>query len=280
MSELTKFGFKKLGDKGYATWRTNMKGVLLAKGYAGALTKDDDTNSDKALGLLTMCVMEQHHPTIEGCKNAKEAWDAVAALFRQKSTANILGLKRDMSHLEKKPKESVSQFVARARELSTELSAAGSKVEESDLVLSILDGLPKEYEVVTTVVGLDDKLPTIKDLMAKLLIVEKRLPNLAGTEEKAYVHDTKPKYPRELKGNKPELRACWHCGKKGHLKKDCRLAKAQRADTGKAPPPTSRPQVALMATNDGHYDERDWVVDTGATLHCENVLMFSQHNHT
>lgn len=50
MADITKFGFKKLGDNNYGTWRPRMKGVLQAKGYDTALTDATTTTAPRRWG--------------------------------------------------------------------------------------------------------------------------------------------------------------------------------------------------------------------------------------
>ena len=286
MADVTKFGFSKLGDNNYGTWRPRMKGVLQAKGYESALTGEEDPNSSKAMGLMMMCVQDHLLLTIEKCANAKQVWTALEHLYRQSSTANVLKLKRDLSTLDKRPKETVSQYVARAREIGDQLKAAGSKVDDDDLALAILAGLPDEYDMIKTVIEGAEELPTIENMMAKLLLVEKRTPSREGTEEeKAYIgfnKTTRPRYgnldrpankrhggsdSKSSFGKMRENRTCYACGRKGHLQKDCWQRKAE----ARGNKTFNRQEVALMADEAAmeskDYDEQDWVIDPGATMH-------------
>ena len=107
MAHPSKFGFDKLGDSNYATWRVQMKGLLATKDCLGAITDAADPNRVKAMGLMIMCVEEQHLATIEKAQNAAEAWTALEALYQQTSTANLLQLRKQLTTLEKKANESI-----------------------------------------------------------------------------------------------------------------------------------------------------------------------------
>jgi hypothetical protein len=62
---------------------------------------------------------------------------------------------------------------------------------------------------------------------------------------------------------------CWNCGKKGHLKKDCRAPKKQRdgqQEKNKEANVTGGVlQYALILSVDNIYES--WVVDSGASFH-------------
>ena len=166
------------------------------------------------------------------------------------------------------------------------LQAAGSKVDDDDLALAILAGLPDEYDMIKTVIEGAEELPTIENMMAKLLLVEKRTPSREGKEEeKAYIgfnKTTRPRYgnldrpankrhggsdSKSSFGKMRENRTCYACGRKGHLQKDCWQRKAE-APGNKT---FNRQEVALMADEPAmefkDYDEQDWVIDPGATMH-------------
>lgn len=308
MADLTKFGFKKLGDGNYNTWRTLMKGVLDAKGLGEALIDAADPNSAKAKGIITMCVSEQHLPTIEASVNAKEVWDALEALYQQQSTASVLALRREFNAMEKKSNESISQYIARARSLADQLGAAGQRPGEADLALVVLGGLPTAYNMVKTVIENTTPLPTLAEIQSKLILTEKSMPSPVNTDA-AYLGNTRPKrfgarwpQPRPSTGkfiptsykkatglenreqdHRMETRSCYHCGKKGHLKHECRKLKAEMR--GK---PNSGSRVAFSAgdqgrttTGQGDSNHRSydvaftagethtikWIIDTGASSH-------------
>ena len=60
MADMTKYGFKKLGLDNYTSWSRSMHGLLATKDYLGALNNPEDENSEKAKGLITLCVQECH----------------------------------------------------------------------------------------------------------------------------------------------------------------------------------------------------------------------------
>jgi len=177
-TEMNKFGFAKLGDDNYGTWKVQMRGLLATKDCNEALDNAEDPHSNKAKGLMIMCVEEQHLQTIGDAANAMEAWQALEALYQQTSTANLLQLKKQLAGLQKRSTETITQYMARARAIGGQVQAAtGQAVDATDMTLAVLSGLPSEYNVIKTVIE------NTQD--AADLDVDDILPRLVATESTA-----------------------------------------------------------------------------------------------
>jgi gag-polypeptide of LTR copia-type len=151
MGDLEKFGFKKLDVDNYATWSTKMRFLLITKGYWKAVQASGEPEDAKALAMIGLCVEDHHLTSIEKCQTAKEAWEALEAVYRAKSTARMLQLKRELNALKKEASEPVTKYIARAKSIRDQLQGAGHHVEDADMVLSVLAGLPPEYDMLVCV---------------------------------------------------------------------------------------------------------------------------------
>jgi hypothetical protein len=229
MAQPSKFGFEKLGDNNYANWRVQMKGLLATKDCLRAITEANDPGDAKAMGLMIMCVEEQHLATIEQAASAAAAWAALEALYRQTSTANLIQLRKQLTSLDKKANESIPQYVARAKSVADQIRAAtGVEVNSTDLVLAVLAGLPSKYDMVRTVVENMEELPSLAQLQAKLLLVEKQLPESDGETAFYTKVDSPRRHGRLHNGGKFANQVnihkdteCWFCKELGHVKRNC-----------------------------------------------------------
>jgi molybdopterin-biosynthesis enzyme MoeA-like protein len=217
------FGFAKLGDDNYGTWKVQMRGLLATKGCETALTTENDPHSSKAKGLMIMCVEQQHLQTIEDAANARDAWNALAALYQQTSTANLMQLKKQLAGLEKRPTETISQYLARARAIASQIQAAtGTAVDATDMALAVLSGLPSEYNVIKTIIENTTPLPSLAEIQAKLLLVEKQQETTEGDTAAYYT-----KVIQQAQRRRPSFapwnadKECWLCHKKGHIQREC-----------------------------------------------------------
>ncbi len=200
-------------------------------------------------------------------ENAAAAWETLRNLYHQRSNAQVLKLKLELASLRKERGESITKYVARARSIGDQLTAAGQPAGDTDIVLAVLAGLPEEYGMLRTVLELADPLPRLDDLLGKLLLIEQRTPSRDNTD-KAYFTKGKPSRVGFGGGNQRHDGAsssrmldkdCFYCGKRGHFKKDCRKRIADEK-AGRTKPNV----VALTAMESSHTD---WILDSGASRH-------------
>ena len=146
-----------------------------------------------------MTLTEQHLPTYAECTSAKAAWDAFAALFKSKSKsqARRLQLNRELTAFQKKSGETLVKCIARGKHLRAQLKAAGTDLQEDELCLTILNGLPASYETVATVLTTSDNELSLEDLLSKLLVYESRS-SQPSSDKKAYVPGQVPRHPRAM----------------------------------------------------------------------------------
>jgi hypothetical protein len=258
MSEMTKYGFKKLGPSNYTTWSKHMKALLATKGYEEALTDEENQHSSMAQGLMGMCVQDYYLTIVSNADSAHAAWTALSAIFQGTSAAHIIHLKKEMASLEKRRDEGVLQYISRAGTLKEQIEAAtANEMAETDLVAAILSGLPSRFSIIKTIIEAAPALPTLQELTAKLLMVEAdrsrggESAHFSGDNSGGYGgYNSRPFEGRQVYvpphrrntrpsgrnnnqhnqgGKRKDTRTCYFCEKPGHLKKDCFGYKAWKA---------------------------------------------------
>lgn len=227
-----RLGVPKLGVDNYGIWSKKMRFALTVKGLWSAISDPEDPGNEKALAFIGLSLEDHNMTLIENCETAADAWDALKDVHQSSCIADALRLKHDLANLSMQPSEPVTKYVARAKTLRDNLTDAGYNIDDKDLTLAILGGLPKDYETIVTVLAEKTETPSINDLMAKLMLVEKRnAPSngTPGTSDLAlYTGINRRRGYNNMNGNNSgnndsngDDRACWYCGKKGHFKADC-----------------------------------------------------------
>ena len=85
--------------------------------------------------------MDHHLPSLGQRETAKAAWDALEAVYKAKSMARRVALKREMNSLKKAAEEPMTKYVARAKELRDQLAAAGLATDDEEVAAALLAGL-------------------------------------------------------------------------------------------------------------------------------------------
>ena len=258
---------EKLDVDNYVTWRKKMKALLVSKDLWTPVTEDapvDKKADQKALALITLCLCDHNLSTLDEAETAKAAWDTLKKVYEASSNARKLQLKRELNTLKKDAAETVTAYVTRAKDLRNQLATTGYEVKDEEVVLSVLTGLPSEYETIVTILESSDGKLVLNDLLPKLLTVEQRI---KPEETKAY-YTKWPGTRDQGDFTRNEARECYYCHKKGHLKKDCRQ---RLRDEARSPQDINRVihghNVAFSIREPVIVNPGDWVLDSGASRH-------------
>ena len=259
----------------YASWRIRMRALLTQRGLWEVVEKAEGDGDDKALSLIILNVKDHHLPVVGNCETAKEAWDMLESIYKAKSTARKLQLRRELNQLRKGTDESLTKYFARARELWNDLASIGQDIKSTEVAQFVLAGLPKEYETFIAILEASGEEPELDALLARLLQYEQRLVRSHDETESSAFIAKKQVYGRFQKGNKhapnnrisDKEKECYYCHKKGHVQANCWKKQADEKKNPKKFPHSGG--VALMAVHDvkGLFSATDWVMDSGAGRH-------------
>ena len=272
--------FDKLDGNNYATWAVNMKSYLVIKDLWSAVSAVDLSpagvaSNQKAMAQLVLHVKENYKQGIANANNAKEAWDALKRAYQGQSTARQMQLKQELSHLSKERHETVTNYVGRASALRDQLVAAGHNLGAQELEMSVLNGLPKEYETIVTVLETTSNELRLDVLLPKLLQAEQRLSSGEKSDNRAlYTNSTNKYKSKHGTGSTSKDKECWYCGNLGHIKADCRKKKHDdqmhrnggRRGAKPSTGGTGHSVVAAMGASSINWS-REWVLDSGASRH-------------
>lgn len=217
-----KFSVERLSDDNYYTWAPRFEGMLIMYGLETTITNARAVAADsaKAKALMAIYVEDQFVGVVKNSETAKEAWDTLAGMFATRSNARRLQLKTEISTLRMEGNETVSAYATRASKLRDQLLAAGQPLNEDELVLCMLNGLPAEYDMVKTVLTTGKRSYRVADVLPDLLMTESRL----GKNKPAMVEGANAFRAKAKKT------VCWTCGKEGHIQRHCPKKKQKSGD--------------------------------------------------
>ena len=222
-----------LDSDNYMSWSIRMKALLVSKGLWTAVTVDTEPPADveKALAQVILHVKDHHLVTLNNCSTAKMAWELLKNTYEAKTNARKLLLRKEFIQL-KMGAETLTHYVGRAKDMRTQLQAAGQAVTEQELAIQVLAGLPPAYSMITTVLTASDTALSVDGMMPKLLQAEQMILPEHGNEAALAA---KPSNGNSSNGNssngrqRQSQRNCYYCGKSGHIKRDCKKLQQDRA---------------------------------------------------
>ncbi|XP_070683092.1 uncharacterized protein [Malus domestica] len=106
-----------------------------------------------------------------GCKTSYKAWKCLQERFASVSMVRVNQLKTEL-HTAQKGGDSVDKFLMRLKGIKDQLVSAGEKVTDNDFIITVLFGLPADFEMIKTVILARDSPMSIKDFRAQLLVAE------------------------------------------------------------------------------------------------------------
>ncbi len=232
MATESRIQIEKLDNQNWGIWRRKFKALLLSKRLDGVIdgTDEDKDNSSQVLGLIQLHLSDAYLSMADDVATAKALWDKLEATFTAQNNARRLLLRQELNSLKKAPTESIAEFVARAKELATNLEAVGHKPEDSEVSLSLLAGLPKEYSVLVTILGtlkqtqtLDELLPSMLQMEQQIRADERETVPIYGAKDGMRRKQPRQNQQRNSRSDRPRFQgSCHYCSKKGHMESECR----------------------------------------------------------
>ncbi|KAB5557098.1 hypothetical protein DKX38_008007 [Salix brachista] len=150
--------------------------------------------------------------TIYGLETSRLAWQALGARFATPSTSRISLIKRKLQSLQQGSMQ-CQEFLDAVKALADELSAVGKPIEDSDLILSVLNGLNSSFHsfVTTYMLMAKEKSMSFSDFHAELLnfdLMQKFHSHNIQQETSSYAFYGHKSVPKQgFRQNKPRFSA-------------------------------------------------------------------------
>ena len=103
------------------------------------------------LSYITATLSPSIFTTVIHCQSSHEVWTTLATRFTSLSRSHIHQLKTKLSKITKKG-GTMEDYLNHFKVIADQLALVSSPVEDEDLILLILNGLPDEYNALKTTV--------------------------------------------------------------------------------------------------------------------------------
>ncbi|EPS69434.1 hypothetical protein M569_05339, partial [Genlisea aurea] len=218
-------------------WKCRMESLLVCKDLWPVVSKktrpekisedDWETMNAKAVATMKLKIDKSLLQLVIDLNDAKEVWNKLSEILQPSNWKNAAFLVRQLVNLKYRDGESMSQHLAKFKELQNKIK--DTKITEEEFhSCQLLSTLPDSW--FTYVVKRSNAIGelTVSKITDILLQEEMRRKvntkvQVATVEMNKARGRSKSRDPQ--RGKSHERRNCFHCGKAGHLKKDCRIWK-------------------------------------------------------
>ena len=303
------FKIEKLSESNFHVWKQKVELILafreledhisdsVSSPPPNDLAYDSWVKADaKARAVIGLTLSDEHLEHVRDCDTAVSMWSTIVDLFQRKTLLNKLACRRRFYSAKMAASEKAIAFISRVRQIAADCKAMGVNIDDKDIAMTVLCGLPDKYEhlIVAIDAVADDDTLTMDFVKSRLLQEEQRILERGngGAQDAALVNMQKPAVrDRQV----PE---CEHCGRKGHTEAKCwqkyphlRPKRVRDNQSGLVvnsvvasedvkSDSESNNVICLMAAKGPNSIERasraDWIIDSGATAHiCNDRQMFA-----
>ena len=321
-SSSTRFDLEKFDGSGdFSLWKEKMMAILIYQRLDVAIeeeTEKSDLDDIKKKELNT--VMKQARSAIImnladnvlrqviGEKTALGIWNKLDQLYMAKSTATKIILKGKFYGFKMNATISLEQNLDDLNKIVLSLTNMGETIKEEDQAVIILNALPEQFKEMKTVIMYSRDNLTLEDVMGTLRSRDAEMNWQKAAKQESKSDDVLVARGRPFRrGNSrnrrnsnsrsrsrpKETRKCHHCGKVGHLIKNCWELKNKKKKgkeeeeknngsnavtedpyssdgdvfTIKESAPVSNPFNEKAYTSSNARGDEEWILDSGCTYH-------------
>lgn len=285
-----------LQEDNFGVWKWNLKYNLKTLGlYDTVTTKNviNEENDNQAMFEIISTLGEKVKSRVSHCKTAFELYEAIEAIYTNKTSFQITSLNMKLSNFKFKSVDAIGEGLNEIQNIVTKIKNLGDPISDKMVEGVILSALPPSFRTFVTVwKGINENERTLPNLMNRITaeIEDNKLFNVR--EDKALVAKFKnfkvknagrPKPGKfqkkqnqntnnEGKGNSKKL-TCNYCKKQGHAINECRKLQRKREAEGNKPRDNKddlekgekeKPVAFMAAQTTPSYK---WIADSGASKH-------------
>lgn len=217
----------KLRDDNFHIWKARIQLVLSLKDVESHLTDDppDETSGTyvawqkadaKARAIIGLTLSDTHLEQVQHASTAKQMWKLICDIFEKHTLLNKLAARRKFYTAKMNENEKVLVFAARVRQLAATLKSMSVVVEDSEMAMALLNGLPDRFDSLISALdaaNIDEQKFTFDFVQSRCVQEEQRhaqrdLDALKSSESAALFARKPGKTNRYTSAE-----TCVHCGK-------------------------------------------------------------------
>lgn len=201
------------------------------------------TEDDSAVNEIWMAIDDEPMGHVLQCKYAKDVMGKLIQVYQKHGPVAMLGLRAKLYTLKNEKYTSLKQLFGRHQELIREIEGMGEALTAVEKLNTLLVAIPDEYRHILGALSVTRR----EDLEKMSLQQVQRI----FLDSEAGAENPPSESPQvAMVGKKAKTMTCFHCGKVGHKKRNCRLLKRAKAQAKKEPVKEHK-DVALLTRDNG-----------------------------
>ncbi|CAM8938448.1 unnamed protein product [Rhodiola kirilowii] len=306
------------GKGDFHVWCLKMKAVLSQHKVMVALEEETKWSEDEkkrksdieveAYNLIILSLGDSIIRKVCDCKTPLAMWKKLETLHANQIAPNLSYVKASMFAYKMNAARTIDENLDEFLKMSLMLRDTPHVLDETSLVMILMNAIPESYHVVKDAFQYTGDVPTYDRFCTALKTRELELKSQKSKSASGlFVKSNKSSFGNNKHKFKPKSKSdgndnnsndnsskqgqssqtkCYHCGKVGHLRKNCYkwLAKSKtngNSETNLAltSDKASSSSEVLTVTSGDLNDE--WVLDSGCSFHmCPNKNWFNDLAHT
>lgn len=157
-STLGGFQLEKLREDNFHVWKHRIELVLGLRDLDDVITdpppKDESTDEyklwkkrdKKAKGIIALSISDDHLEQVQHADTAMEMWKFISDIFEKQTLLNKISARRRFYTAKMEENGKVRTFAARIRQLSSTLKSMNVDVNDNEMAMALLCGLPDRFD--------------------------------------------------------------------------------------------------------------------------------------
>ena len=158
MASSTKLDEKLEGAEDFRAWRFRIILVMREQGLLKHVTEDVPEPEEeeakekyfkdqvKAMRIIADSIKNHLIPQVSSLETPKQILDSLTRMFEGKNINRKMTLRQQLKNVKMQSSESIHSYFSRANQIKEQLEAIGDAVENDEIVISTLNGLPRIWD--------------------------------------------------------------------------------------------------------------------------------------
>lgn len=237
------FSFDKLNNCNYPVWAFKMQMFLMKENCWHTIENDEELNAatmiadKRAWNFIVLGVDDSQHVHVKKTTGGRQAWQVLKEIHIQSTLSARIRIMKNLFRMCLVEGASMQDHLQRLFEGFDELDAIGAGLESELAVCVILASLNSTYEpLITALEAWDSDRLTLQAVRSKLLEEWRRKTetNENPSGETALASQQNGVRRDFGSSQKKDEKVCFGCGKKGHIRRNCRAEKTETAQFANA----------------------------------------------